>query len=326
MMHMFKRHNEKILIGFIIGFLVSSIVVVYAATYLGTGSELTYNNASSGLSSTNVQDALDELYRKKDRCPTGYACFIKKTSLALGDYVSYTPSLTTYSATFTETPSRDYGTGSINFSPSELNLWRVIKINNDGSVDIVSEYTSSKTMFFGGLNGFINYVGLLNHLASQYENSAYTSGSRYFGYNGQTEYITDTSMITYPPPWTCNTGYSCHPETYESQGGGDLLGEYDLNLIQVALGTLTAYKVGTTTPAAYWVASRHYNYDGAYFYGLRRVLSSGEYGIHQSYSYNETQSSFLTSTQSGYLRPIVTLKPGLSYWGIGTKDYPMEIQ
>lgn len=55
----FIKNNSKLLIGLIIG-LVLSGTTVYAATQI-MASEVLYDNTTSGLTSTNVQDAVDEL-------------------------------------------------------------------------------------------------------------------------------------------------------------------------------------------------------------------------------------------------------------------------
>ena len=57
----FKIIRQNI-IGFILGLLVMG-TGVYAATVI-LGSNVVYDNASSKLTSTNVQDAIDELYNK----------------------------------------------------------------------------------------------------------------------------------------------------------------------------------------------------------------------------------------------------------------------
>ena len=69
-------------------------------------------------------------------------------------------------------------------NPSELDLWRVIKKNEDGSIEVISENTSNEEIHFYGKTGYINYIGVLNEIARAYKNEV---GSRYMGYNGQTE-------------------------------------------------------------------------------------------------------------------------------------------
>ena len=310
-----KNYNYKILVGLVIGIFLSVTGVYAATTYIGNGVYLTYDNSKSGLSSTNVQDALDELYGKS--CPDGYVCLKKKNTLALGDYVSMTPTKSSYTTDTSKTG--DTSTQTIN--PQELNLWRVIRINDDGTVDIISEHVSSIAIYFKGQTGYQNFVGYLNVLASQYENSTYTKGSRYFGYNGQTEYITDTSKFTNPAPWTSSTGSS----TVESQGGGDTLYTTDYNLINTVLGTRVATKPGSGSGSYYWMASRYYGYSSSTYYNWygRYVATSGS--IVGSNLYGYSSSSFSTYSNGYSLRPIVVLKSGLQYEGIGTEDYPMEI-
>ncbi len=63
------KNNYKILIGLILGVIIS-VGGVCAATTIA-GSTVTYSNSSSGLSSTTVQGAIDELYTKTDIRKTG---------------------------------------------------------------------------------------------------------------------------------------------------------------------------------------------------------------------------------------------------------------
>ena len=56
-----KEFSKKYLLGFIIGSILFGTLGVYAVTYF-PGLNTTYDNSDSGMTSTNVQDALDELY------------------------------------------------------------------------------------------------------------------------------------------------------------------------------------------------------------------------------------------------------------------------
>ena len=58
----FIKNNYKFLIGVIVGLLLSG-TGVYAANTIYS-KNVTYDNSNSGLSATNVQDALDETYTK----------------------------------------------------------------------------------------------------------------------------------------------------------------------------------------------------------------------------------------------------------------------
>ena len=166
---------------------------------------------------------------------------------SVGEYVSYTPSKTNYSISASLTGENSSQT----INPSELNLWRVIRKNSDGSIDLVSEYVSSIRILFNGKEGYKKYIGTLNTIASQYETSGITSGSRYMGYDGQTENITDETALNKSAPWTEQTTASNSPKgsTREAQGGGDVLYETDTDLVKAACGNLIAYKVNATTSA-----------------------------------------------------------------------------
>ena len=313
-----KSYNSKILVGIILGIFLS-LVGVKAASNTEKGTNLLYNNSKSGLVSTNVQDAIDEVYNNSF-CPSGYVCVKAKTTLALGDYVKMTPTKSSYT---TDTSKTGYSsTQTIN--PQELNLWRVISINDDGTVEMISEHVSSVAIYFSGQTGYQNLVGYLNVLASQYENSTYTKGSRHFGYNGQTEYITDTSKFINPAPWTCDTGNSgCN--TIESQGGGDTLYQKDYDLINTVLGTRVATKPESSSSSSYWMASRCYGYSSSTSYSWSGRVGGNSGSSGSSGLYNYSSSSFRAFTSSYSLRPIVVLKSGLKYNGVGTKIIPMEI-
>ncbi len=321
------KNTIRFLIGITLGIIVSAIGV-YAATQYAA-SDVYYDNSNSSLMNIDVQGAVDELADKyksiskssTGTCPNGYICLDKKTSLALGDYVKMTPTKSSYT---TDKSKTGYdSTQTIN--PQELNLWRVISLNDDGTVDVVSAHVSSVEVYFQGLTGYLNLVGYLTELAKQYENSTYTKGSRHFGYNGQTEYITDTSKFTNPAPWTCSTRESCNP--VESQGGGDELYTKDYNLVKNVLGTTVASKPDGTN-YAYWMASRYYYYSSTsrYYWNGQIVGESGD--VFDDFLYFFSSSGFDSNDgdYGGSLRPVLTLKSGLKYSGVGTEDYPMEIQ
>lgn len=58
------KENNKVILAFILGILVSGITV-YATTILSS-SEVSYDNSNSGSSSNNVQGAIEELYEKQE--------------------------------------------------------------------------------------------------------------------------------------------------------------------------------------------------------------------------------------------------------------------
>ena len=313
-----KFDIKKVILAIAIGFLLSGIVV--SAAEVLYSKNFTYSTSNSTLKSTNVQGAIDELATKsKSYCPSKYKCYKLKSTPEAGDYVKMTPTLTSYT---TDTSKTGYdSTQTIN--PSKLNLWRVLKVNSDGTIEMISEYTSSTSVYFKGKVGYQNLVGYLNVLASKYENSKYTKGSRYVGYNGQTEYINNTSKIdSTTAPWTSSTGSS----TVENLGGGDTLYQDDYNLMQTVLGAIVANKVGTSTKTAYWLASRDYYYNSS-----TRWLFDGRfinpYGIlNNDYLYFYYSGGLNTSSSNFALRPIVILKSGITYTPVlGTSEDPFVL-
>ncbi len=219
----------------------------------------------------------------------------------VGQYISYTPITINYEITSDLTGY----TLIQRINPSELNLWRVIRKNEDGSIDLISEYTSSTRIFFKGKEGYKNYIGALNRIAKQYETENVTIGSRYLGYNGQTEFITDESNL--------------NSTTDHSYG-------IDLNLI-LALGedNLKTTKINEkNVQAEYWIASRLATfYDNGNFILDIRYLNydiNKEANASMCVSYGD-----MNSERGYYLRPIVTLKPNVQASGEGTYENPWKI-
>ena len=263
--------------------------------------------------STINYTSISKSYSLKVKQPTALS-----TNVKLGDYIKMIPTSTSFT---TDTSKTGYNSSQI-IDPSELNLWRVIKINNDGTIEMISEYVSSTRISFQGKIGYKNLVGYLNVIANQYQNTKYTIKSRYVGYNGQTEYlessanpVTETGET---PPWTVNTGNG----TVESQGGGDVLYTKDTDLIETVLGTLVA-KNPHWGSSSYWLASRYYDYydsNNQWNYSGRFIENSGI--IKHSLLMASIKGGGYTTWPTNSLRPIVTIKSGLIATGSGTSSDP----
>ncbi len=183
--------------------------------------------------------------------------------------------------------------------PSELTVWRVIKKNSDNTIDLVSEYSSSSRLLFMATSdaAYKNYIGVLNEVASLYENSAFTTKSRTVGYKEgcQTEYITS---LTYEN---------------ESTGAGDE-GCYtdDTEAIYNAVGSYATTVAHTGTKAQYYIASREYDSDNNK--QLIRYVKDIPADVRlQNNAYN--------------VRPIITVNGSLmGIEGRGTKQKPFKLE
>lgn len=269
--------------------------------------------------------------------------------VSLGDYIVMYPSKTSYTIDTTKTGFTngkytenysDYKQDPLNLS--ELNLWRVIKKDEDGTIEIVSEYISSTPVYFFSTTGYINYVGVLNEIAKQYENDKFTIGSRAFGYKNQTEYITDTSKIlnlTNSFPWTNSTEEGVIDASQEIYGAGDLNHKEDLNLVKQILGTYRAKQVNPEEEvnnwlyASYWVGSRRYMYvlleDGAPWGAFGLFVSPSQESINQDDSirlYAKYPAGVQELQRWASVRPILKLKSGLTATGSGTKSDPFILE
>ena len=209
--------------------------------------------------------------------------------------------------------------------PQELDLWRVLKINEDGTIDMISEYTSSNKITFKGETGYKNYIGALNDMASAYTNSKYTVGSRYPGYNGQTEFITETLSLE-------NLDIEASGTVKEDNTG---LHMNDLNLIQSMLHTWLAYSVGQQddVPVGYWFSGRRimssykHDYDFDELFLILKVWDSNGNINHDSLYGIGGKDGPKVFAGSNYVRPIVTLKSNLtSIEGDGKKEKPWKFE
>ncbi len=98
--------------------------------------------------------------------------------LMRGDYVRYTPVKTSYTVL-----AKDTGYDKdITIHPDNVDIWRVIKVNEDGTVDVVANYSSGAEVGFKKEIGYENYINVLNQVASSYETDGITVGSRHVGY------------------------------------------------------------------------------------------------------------------------------------------------
>ena len=119
-----KEFLEKYLIGFIFGFVSVGIVAVYAETYFPSN-DVTYDNKESGLVSTDVQGAIDELYG---------VCFPKPAGEQIIEDAGLEKDPYECRYFFTGANPNNY----ITFNDEKAG-WRIISVECDGTIKIIRD-------------------------------------------------------------------------------------------------------------------------------------------------------------------------------------------
>lgn len=324
------KNNKKLILGIVIG-LILSAVTVYATGYAYAGSGVSFDNTNANLTKQNgdpvetIQDALEAIYRKVPATCTN-------SPFHLGDYIDMTPTSTSFTPSTTYTGLDDYDTFKGNtagtttvvgtLDPSELNVWRVIRINGDCTVEVVSEYVSSVGVKFAHKTGYMNYIWYLNEIAKQYANTTYTlnpstapdGAFRNIGYDKdkQTAKITDSSVLDSQTLGASGGDGYLTALPAENLGGGD--GGYgtDVVLLSDARVNLIAIKPNTTSVTNYWLASRMYNWTWFSSWNFQVFSMNSSGGTFTARLWRWYNGFDAYSDNSCSVRPIVTLKSGLT--------------
>lgn len=287
------------------------------------GENKTYNLYLWLDESVDAYETMEKAFEAKmlvvSKATTDASKNLLSSTVSLGDYIKMTPTSTSYEIDTTKTGYT--GTNQANLNPSELDTWRVIKINTDGTIEMVSEYVSSTEIYLGEKKGYQNMIGSLKEISQQYTNPKYVKETRLVGHNGQTEYLEDTPQLNATTaPWVSKTINNDN----EIYGGGDILYMRDENLINQALNTLIAKKVDTKVENSYWVASRYYHYStDSYWHFIGRMVTEDGQLL-----YSDSFYFFLNGTLNGAfhknpIRPILTLKSNITnFSGEGTAEQP----
>lgn len=229
---------------------------------------------------------------------------------------------------------------------SDQTLWRIININDDDTIDAVSEYVSTTKFAVRGTDSYKNYVAGLQDIASKYAKTGYTVRTRMLGYNGQTLSISDTSAFdgtlnpvdnpSLSPPSTTSTPTITTGTGEEYSGGvlGDTLYVKDYQLVS------NVYKSDTSTygsngmkaydslgtAANYFLVRRSYKYDnsdGSFAFDIYSMSTSDNFSRTPT-RYYTTSTGWNDNGSSFGVRPIITLDSSVtaSSSGSGTKTDP----
>ncbi len=227
---------------------------------------------------------------------------------------------------------------SCNTPTADQTLWRVINVNNDKTVEAVSEYVSTNNASIAGMpTGYKDFVAGLQSIASNYAKSGYTIATRMFGFDGQTLSISDASEFTsntsttytIPTP-TPDTGTG---EEYGDGVFGDSLYLRDYQLVSAVYMTdtttygssgLIAYDKENTAKE-YFITSRYYTWSrfAGKSFSARYIDTSGniksQYIVHYYSNWDYNSANYA-------VRPIITLRSGITIAsGTGTKNDPFNL-
>ena len=156
-----KNYLKTNLISFITGVLIFSCIGVYAIVNFSSN-DVTYDNKESGLSSTNVKGAIDELYIECTKEPTAGETIIENAGLEKDPY-----------------ECRYFFTGANpnNYITFNNETWRIISVECDGRIKIMridiianivwDETNSNNWARPATLNTYLNetYYNSLNSIA-----------------------------------------------------------------------------------------------------------------------------------------------------------------
>ena len=271
----------------------------------------------------------------KSIIPVKVSKYDQRAGIKVGDYVSYTPDTATGKTYDSEKLKKGGYTGTSQqaLSKDDLN-WRVLRKNDDGSIDLIGDATSNSVYFSGSL-GYNNGVYLLNDICKElYSNSTHHITARSVNLEDMEKWLTDSGK-------TARASYSNavkYGETKEYKGSNsytpDIYGKTEdesanyyseptTNTYTPASGTATADNTLNAKQTYYYIPINQTNYgDGAkvlsssnyYWVAARCVYCGSSYAyfglrlaISSVYGYNMFYSSSSAYGISYRLRPVVSL-------------------
>ena len=283
-----------------------------------------------------------------------------RSFLKVGDYIDYTPDTAGNYMGLGTSENEKAGSASnpAEGIPQDTTLkWRVMNINDDGNVELVSAAPISSSVYFQGSVGYNNVVLLLNDLCkSQYSNStlgvtarsidlediekkfnstginarnAYIYGDTQYGntktYSGSNSYTPDIYNHVGKTTAEENKDYYTTPTTATHAQIGTLEVQqtyyYFSNTPANYFDNATFHELIFGTGTSYWLASRCANCNSTYAnFGLRYVSSASLNGDCLFYSFNTTHRLYTR------IRPVVSLGSNIKIsTDGGTADAPRTI-
>ena len=261
---------------------------------------------------------------------------VTREGIEVGDYVSYTPDTATGKTYDADKLKKGGYTSTQTVKKEDLN-WRVLRKNDDGSIDLIGDETSNSVYFSGSL-GYNNGVYLLNDICKElYSNSTHHITARSVNLEDMEKWLTDSGK-------TARAGYTNsdrgkkYGETKEYKGSNsyapDIYGKTEdesanyyseptTNTYTPASGTATADNTLNAKQTYYYIPINQTNYgDGAkvlsssnYYWVAARYVgcysSDANFGLRFAFSSMSGGDMFDSDSSTYYdnrrLRPVVSL-------------------
>ena len=160
-----KKNFKGIIIGTIIGVLLCSIVGVCAVTYFPSN-QTTYDNTTSGLKSTDVQGAIDELYNACKTPPTAGGSILDKVDIVTSGDGLYKDEYEDGKYTYKGANPNNYVTFN-----NEQASWRIVSINSDGTIKIMRSESIGNRAWDSSSNNWAHPASLNTYLNGTYYSS-----------------------------------------------------------------------------------------------------------------------------------------------------------
>lgn len=284
--------------------------------------------------------------------------------LEIGDYVAYTPDSAGTYTKLTQANTGSSNTSDDSIAQEDLN-WRVLSINDDGTVDLISDTTTSQSIYLQGSTGYNNGVYLLNDVAaSLYSNKSLGVTARsltiediekgmnesgldyvhsYNGYKtvGETATYTSASYRYYPNLYAQENGSGIDTDTIKTDGIKQSDNYYDSPTTETSSHANSSLTVTQTyyyrsMNSSYYKNSTFYNlvHSGNIYWLASRYVGTGSnnalFGLRRvNGSYLGGNDLFASSNNAYFnnfrLRAVVSLKSNIRLGAGDGKETPYEI-
>lgn len=276
----------------------------------------------------------------------------EKQDVKIGDYVAYVPDKS--DKYIVEGTTSGAANNSRDGIKQETLNWRVLNVNEDGSIDIISEEPTDAEIYFGGALGYNNGTYLLNDICEMlYSNKNLKAKARSINLEDIEVKMTDIALeardeyennnVTYGDTVTFESNNAYVPEIYTKKPATESTDYYTIPTTGTFMPQEEAeikstfygmeevteeyfedeifYELIFGVESEYWLATRciDCSSDSAIF-GLRKISGTEITGSSMCASNNRSGSS------TSYIRPVVTLSKNIEITsGTGTKDDPITI-